>query len=95
MPREDTQFKPGQSGNPAGRPKGARSKLSEAFLIALADDFAEHGVETIEQLRVDSPRDYVAAINKLMPKLMELSGPDGGDIPTRIPIEFVDSPQRK
>lgn len=23
MPREDTQFKPGQSGNPGGRPKGA------------------------------------------------------------------------
>jgi hypothetical protein len=25
-------FKPGQSGNPAGRPRGAKSKLSENFL---------------------------------------------------------------
>jgi hypothetical protein len=32
-------FEPGQSGNPAGRPKGARNKLSEVFLQALAEDF--------------------------------------------------------
>ena len=25
MPREDTQFKPGESGNPDGKPKGAKS----------------------------------------------------------------------
>ena len=33
----DTWFKPGQSGNPAGRPKGARSRLQENFLAALAE----------------------------------------------------------
>ena len=30
--RELTQFKPGQSGNPKGRPQGSRNKLSEEFL---------------------------------------------------------------
>jgi len=29
--RELTQFKPGQSGNPKGRPQGSRNKLSENF----------------------------------------------------------------
>lgn len=29
MPREDTQFKPGQSGNPAGRPKSAVSVTAQ------------------------------------------------------------------
>jgi Family of unknown function (DUF5681) len=28
-------WKPGQSGNPAGRPKGARSKLGESFLVGM------------------------------------------------------------
>ena len=91
MPKADTQFKPGQSGNPAGRPPGSRNKLSEAYLKALADDFAEHGVDTIERLREDRPDIYVGAIGKLMPKLLELSGPDGTDIPlSNIGVRFTD-----
>ena len=30
MSKKDTQFKPGQSGNPSGRPKGARNKSTVA-----------------------------------------------------------------
>ena len=30
MPTQDSQFKPGQSGNPSGRPKGARNKSTVA-----------------------------------------------------------------
>jgi hypothetical protein len=30
MPKENTQFKPGESGNPSGRPKGARNKATMA-----------------------------------------------------------------
>ena len=30
MPKQDSQFKPGQSGNPRGRPKGARNKSTVA-----------------------------------------------------------------
>ncbi|MGA4923232.1 DUF5681 domain-containing protein, partial [Bacillus subtilis] len=51
----DTWFKPGQSGNPAGRPKGARSRLQENFLAALADDFADHGVDAIQTMRLEKP----------------------------------------
>ena len=92
MPKEDTQFKPGQSGNPAGRPKGSRNKLSEQFLQALSDDFNEHGMEAIIAMRESSPRDYNRIIAMLLPKLHELSGPDGDDLPMAANIVIRGNP---
>ena len=37
--KQGTRFQPGQSGNPTGRPKGARNKHSENFVNAFARDF--------------------------------------------------------
>jgi hypothetical protein len=91
MAREDTQFKKGNPGGP-GRPKGARSKLSEAFLQTLCDDFTEHGIEVIEKIREKQPAEYAKIIGRLMPKLMELSGPDGTDIPVSGKVRFVGKP---
>jgi hypothetical protein len=91
MPSSDTQFKPGQSGNPGGKPVGARNRLSAAFIKTLADDFDKGGVEVIEKLRKEQPAQYANVIAKLMPKLMELSGLDGGDIPLSGVVKFVKS----
>jgi len=68
MPKEDTQFKPGQSGNPAGRGKGARTKLGEAFLEALHNDFQEHGKDAIKTVRQDKPDAYLKTIAMILPK---------------------------
>lgn len=62
-------FKKGQNGNPAGRPKGARSKLSEAFLSSLADDFDVHGLDAIEALRRTDPKSYLQIIAAITAKV--------------------------
>jgi hypothetical protein len=67
-------WKPGQSGNPAGRPKGARSKLGESFIDALLEDFREHGVQSIRAMRAEKAADYVKVIASILPKEIDLSG---------------------
>ena len=88
MAKEDTQFKPGHPGGP-GRPKGSRNKLSEAFIKALSDDFEKEGMATVEKVRIEKPEAYLNTIGRLMPKLMELSGPDGSEIPFSGTVTFV------
>ena len=73
-------WKPGESGNPNGRPRGARSKLTEAFLNALQQDFAEHGEAVVRAVRSERPADYLRTVAALMPKQVEGSedGPPVG-----------------
>lgn len=67
------RFVPGTSGNPAGKPKGARTKLGEQFLSALQEDFQAHGVEAIKVVREERPQDYIKVIASLMPKDLNLN----------------------
>lgn len=69
-------WQPGQSGNPAGRPKGARAKLGEAFIEALHQDFGKHGIAAIEEVRKDKPDQYLKVIASLMPKELNLNFTD-------------------
>ena len=61
-------FKPGQSGNPAGRPKGSRVKLGEQFLSDLMADWAGNGAQAIKDMREDKPGDYVKVVAATLPK---------------------------
>jgi hypothetical protein len=42
-----------------GRAKGARNKISAAFLEALAADFEQHGEAAIKLMRLEKPAEYV------------------------------------
>lgn len=66
------RWQPGQSGNPAGRPRGARSRLTEDFLRTMADDFKQHGASVIETVRKKKPHLYLKAIVDLMPREAKL-----------------------
>lgn len=54
-----------------GRPKGARSKLGEAFLEAMYADFQQHGVVAIETVRTEKPDQYLKVVASILPKEIE------------------------
>jgi hypothetical protein len=70
--KRDTRFKPGQSGNPAGRPRGSRNKFSTELIEAFALDFEAHGTDTIEKVRTEKPHEYLRIAASLVPKQFEI-----------------------
>lgn len=71
-------WQPGQSGNPAGRPKGSRHKLEEAFLADLSADWNDHGPEAIAEAREKDPVGYVKVVASLLPKKVDSATPLDG-----------------
>jgi hypothetical protein len=67
-----TPWKPGVSANPAGRPIGARVKLTEKYMVALAADFEKHGARVIREVRETDPSTYLRVIASLVPKQLEV-----------------------
>ena len=72
-------WKPGESGNPAGRPKSSRNKLTEDFLKALSDDFEQHGKGVIATVREEEPAKYLTVVAQLVPKDVDVNI-KGGEI---------------
>ncbi len=73
MGKSNTSWIPGQSGNPAGRPKGSRDTINEAFLKDLAADWAGDGIEALRKAREERPAEYCRMVANLQPKDQNLN----------------------
>ena len=73
MGKTTTSWKPGQSGNPAGRPKGTKDAINKAFLEDVTEDWRECGKEALARARKDKPAEYVRMVAGLLPKDQNLN----------------------
>jgi hypothetical protein len=66
-------WKPGVSGNPLGRPQGARSKFSETAMAHLLDDWTANGPAVLARVRVEDPSTYLRIAFGTLPKDVAIS----------------------
>lgn len=92
-PNREHLWKPGQSGNPKGRKKGSRNKITKAYLKALKADFKEHGKETLEKVRKSDPKAYMRLVAELVPKEVDLDPQGTGDVKVMIVKSFDAVPE--
>ena len=73
-PRSLANLKPRQKGqpslNPAGRPKGSRNRLSEAFVADMCLAWEENGIGAIERVVAERPADFLKVVAGILPKEM-------------------------
>ena len=101
--RVNGRFAPGVSGNPAGRPKGARNVLSKSVLGTYAKEAANGDFERVmTELKRDNPAVYAKLLNDAAMKEAERAGAAhgglceqcGGELESKtvLSVQFVEIP---
>jgi hypothetical protein len=63
----------GESGNPAGRPIGARGRFSQRFVADLTVAWEKHGADALDRMAKDYPDRFVGVCAHLIPKDVSVS----------------------
>ena len=72
MASKDTKFKKGHPGGP-GRPKGARNKVTDIYLDALASTTTDDVLQVVEKLKVSRPDAYLKLLSALVPRDLDIN----------------------
>ena len=79
-------FVKGQSGNPAGRPIGARNKVSALFMENVYDQWQKYGIEALKKAAQEEPMQFCKMMAGLVPKETNNT--------TDIQVSFLDALKR-
>jgi hypothetical protein len=66
-------WQPGESGNPGGRPIGARGRFSEQMISDIARSWSTHGPAALEKMAKTDNTRYVEICSRLLPKDVALT----------------------
>jgi hypothetical protein len=61
-------WQPGQSGNPSGRPIGARQKIAEAIIADIAAEWERSGAQVLQRMAIEEPSKFAQLAAGLVPR---------------------------
>jgi hypothetical protein len=68
-------YRKGKSGNKAGRPLGAKTKITSLFFDDLYTKWKKRGAKAIDRMIDERPGDFVRVVASLMPRELKITSP--------------------
>jgi hypothetical protein len=85
-----SRYKPGQSGNPAGKPKGCKNKIPQSLrelVLRAAEELEAENKSLTDEARKDPKWFYENFFKPMLPKELDLGNTD--EKPLRIVVNMI------